>query len=75
MIHTYDSTLISQTPCNGDLEMPTSIFDLGSRPKVDLTRSYCISVDASGQEKKKQPSPGLYLNSINSYKQKRILTS
>ena len=33
-----------------DLERSTSIFDLGSMSKGDLTRSYCISFDASMQE-------------------------
>ena len=33
-----------------DLERSTSIFDLRSMSKGDLTRSYCISFDASIQE-------------------------
>ena len=33
-----------------DLERSTSIFDLGSMSKGDLTRSYCISFDACIQE-------------------------
>ena len=33
-----------------DLERSTSIFDLRSMSKGDLTRSYCISFDASMQE-------------------------